>query len=163
MKWRPVIITGVILGMGGIAYAGYRYFIKEKNLLSDYKIEPIAFQFIKTTPDQWVVAFTLRFTNKSAIEATIKKVFTNIYIKDVFIGYVVNDNPVIIPGNGSSDIKLQFSFSPAIVLQNAVDLILGAITTKDISYRVEGYVDLQSGFVPVEVPFDNSGKLSDFL
>ncbi len=163
MKWKPIIITASLLTIGGISYAAYRYLKKEKNLVEDYKAELIAIAFVSMTKDEWIIKFIVRLTNKSDIEATLKEAYADIYLNDTNIGYVINDEPIIIPAKGPGDIKLQVTVAPKILLKNAVDILTMSATLKDIGYRMKGYIKIQSGFVPVEVPFDESGKLSDFI
>lgn len=163
MKAKYIVTTLAVLTVGGISYAAYRYFSKEKKLLDEYEIKPIAFKIITADQDNVVVDFTMRFTNKSSIEATLKRLYSDIYLNEVFIGIVINDNAALIPAKGSGDIKLRVSFNPKVILKNIVDLLLISVALKDVAYRMKGYVELQSGFVPISVPFEDSGKLSDFL
>lgn len=164
MTWKPIILTASVLAVGGIGYAAFRYFNKQKALLLDYSIEPIDIKLSKRTPEQWVVDFTVRLTNKSAIDATLSRLYADIYINDVNIGYVTDTSTVAIPAKGTADIKLQLSFAPKAIIGNAVDLLLGILTAKNMTYRLKGYVKLSSGFIPVpEIPFDETGSIKDFI
>lgn len=163
MKWKPIIMTAAALAVTGIGYAGYRYYKREKDLLGEYEVKPIAFSIGNLTADNVVINFTLRLTNKSNIEAVMKEISSDIYLNDVFLGYVVNDTPANIPAKGTADIRMHVSFNPKLILKNILDLVLLSAQLKDVKYRLKGYVKLQSGFVPVDVPFEDSGKLSDFF
>lgn len=163
MNWKPIILTTSLLAVGGIGYAAYRYVVKQKDLLNQYSADLINIGFVSMTADQWVISFTIRLNNKSDIEATMEKMYADIYLNNVYVGYVINDTPALIPAKGTSDIKLQATFAPKVILKNLIDIVTQILQVKDVSYRLNGYVKLKSGFVPVSVPFDESGKLSDFI
>ncbi len=163
MNAKPFITVLAVVAIGGVGYAAYRFYKRQADLLYDYEIKPSSFELISATPDKVDIKFTMRFTNKSSIEATIKELSTDIYLNDIFIGYVVNDTQAVIPAKGTSDIKLQASFSPALVFKNLVDMLLISASLKDVKYKLTGYAKLQSAFIPLSIPFENSGKLSEFL
>lgn len=162
MKWKPVI---AIIITGGLTYAGYKlykYFHKQKNLLSDYQISLLKIQL--TTISESVLAgnFTLRITNKSAIEATITDAYSDVYLNGTYmgIGSLKKDKVYVVPANGSNDIGFDFTFAHKEILKNIVSDILTLITTKDIGYRLNGSVALSSGGVTVPpLAFDYNGSI----
>lgn len=161
MNWKPVIAITVL---GGLGYALYRYVAKQKKLLLDYDIKPIGVSIVPgSTLDVAKVNVTLRLFNKAAIEATINKLYTDVYLNDVNVGYVENNNKVVIPARGYSDIQLQATFSIKLILKNITQLGLGSMSLKDTRYRLKGWANVSSGgFIGVTIPFDSSGSLKDF-
>ena len=160
MNWKPVIVITVLAGAG---YGLYRYFKKQQKLLDEYTAKPIAFSIVKWTNDEAIVNFTIRLTNKSDLEATINKIYSDVYLNEIYVGQVNDTNSNIVPARGISDIKASFTFSPKVILANIVDLALGSLQLRNMNYRLKGYVIAKSNIIQVSVPFEDKGKLSDLL
>lgn len=161
MNWKIVI---AIILTGGIGYAAWRYFNKQQKLLEDYSVSLVSLNVFKWTKGEAVINFIIRLQNKSDIEATLQQFYADVYVNEILAGNVASAaKETAIPARGYSDIHAQLTFSPEIVLKNAVDIVIGIINQKDIAYRLKGYVRLSSGFVPVSIPFETSGTLKDFI
>lgn len=174
MKWRPIIITLAALTVAGVGYAAYAYYRKEKSLLYQYKTSLAGFNIISKTKDLWKVDLIIRFTNMTDIEATLKQMYTDIYLNSTYVGFGSSDKATIIPARkvdpltqqpigGTADIIIHLEFSPSIVFGNGVDILLGTIASKDLPWKLKGYAKLSSGFVALSIPFDIDGTLADFL
>jgi LEA14-like dessication related protein len=161
MNLKPVIALGL---MGGLGYLAWRFYSRQKQLLEQYEVRPLGVKVIKWKPDVATVEFTVRITNKAAIEATVTSMYADVYLMDQFMGNLENSGGVVIPAHGSSDAKMQITFAPQQVLKNAVSAIGVLLQTKDIPYRLKGYAKIKSSFIAVSVPFDYKGNLkSDLL
>jgi len=161
-KWILSII-GVLLA--GTGYAGYRYFKKQAALLEDYDITPIGVKVLRwdKNADMAILEFTVRISNKAAIEATITKLYSDVYLNDQYVGYVNNNGNILIPGKGAADAKLQVTFAPKQVLKNLVSTIGILLNTKDVPYRLKGYARLKSSFIAFSIPFDQTRSLKKDL
>ena len=159
-NWK--VITALVL-TGGIGYAAYRYFMKQKQLLEDYAVKPISFSFLKTTATETIIVFVLRITNKSDIEATMSRMYADAYLHNLKVGELVSVSPAIIPAKGTADIKLQLTFNPKQISEDLVPVLVGIIVTRSLDYRLKGFVKLKTGFIPVSVPFDESGNIKDLV
>lgn len=160
MNWKPIII---IAATGGLAYGGYRfyqYLNEQKDLLQDYNVDLLKIKIPTLSENLVTIEFTLRITNKSVLEATIEKVYADVYLNNQYIGNISNDKKLLIPAKGSADAEeIKFTFVPKEVFKNAVSTFLTLITTKDIPYSMKGYVKLSSGGIGLSKTFDYTGSI----
>lgn len=175
MTRRSIIITASLVTIAGISTAGYLYYLKQKKLVKDYDVTLQGFKIISKTAALWVVDLTIRFFNTTDIQATIKKMYSDVYLNNIYVGFGTNkEATTVIPGRtidpttkqpqpGIADIIIELTFAPKDVFGNAVDIILGTLAKKDVPWRLKGYVDLSSSFVSSSVTFDVNGTLADFL
>jgi LEA14-like dessication related protein len=165
VNWQKAIGISLIVGLAGGLYALYRYGKKESKKLQDYQVDLTGIKFTSFSEDLVTMDAMFRITNKSAIEATIEKLYADTYLNGAYVGNVVNSGAWPIPAKGTSDdIKLSFTFSSKQILKNIVGALFSLITTKDVPYRIAGSATVKSLFVSFSVPFDYSGFLkSDML
>lgn len=161
-KW---ILTAIGVTAVAGAVAGYRYFKKQAKLLNDYDIRPVGIRVISWAKDGSIasIEFTVRITNKAAIEATITRLYTDIYLNNQYVGYATIDNKMLIPAHGSADGKFQVTFAPKQVLKNLVSNIAMLLLKGDLSYRLKGYARVKSGFIGLPIPFDETGSVKKDL
>jgi len=152
---KGLIFAG--LGLGLLGFGLYKYFSIQAELLKNYTYKIIGIKPIKITASEFVVDIKIRFTNKSNIEAKIKKLYLDIYVEGQKAGFIQDTREFIIPANGSSDIDLRFSFNPKQVIPNILSVIISGISRKDVSFRIEGIADVQSGFIkkPIKIQFED--------
>lgn len=163
MNWKAVGIIAAILVTGGIGYAAYRYVKKQQALAMDYGINLIAVRFLKMTKDEWIIRLTVRFKNKSSIEAILQTFYSDIFIRDKKVSDISIVTPKPIPAKGSADIDFEISVLPKKIFGDAVGILMGLIIKKDLPYRMKGNAEIKSAFVTIPVEFDESGTLKDFL
>lgn len=162
MKKKYIILTVLTLGLGAGAWAIYKYVNKQSQLLQDYSVSLLRIQIGTLSESLVTIYFTMRITNKSAVEATIEKVYADIYLNGTYVGNVINDGSSVVPAKGSGDIKLSASIAGKELLKNIVAAVLTLAGTKDVPYRINGYVKLKSGgLLSVSVPFDYTGQLKE--
>lgn len=157
-----ILLTGGLIASG---YLLYQYFTKQQKLLEDYGIELLKVKFGSLSEDMAVINVTLRITNKSVVEATVEKVYADIYLNGAYMCNVVNDGQFIIPAKGSSDVSLKFTCANKEILKTIVNTALTLFTTGDIPYRVNGSVKIKGGgLVSISKSFDYTGGIkSDML
>lgn len=165
MNWKPIIAVGVIGGIGAAGYFGYRYFLSQKELIKEYKVDLLRIKFSSFSEDLLSGIVTLRINNKSAIEATLVKAYADVKLNNKYVGNLETDKPYAIPAKGSNDIDINFSFAGKEVLKDIVNSMIKLILTRDASYNIKGDVKLKSGgLVGASIPFDYTGSVkSDML
>lgn len=165
MKWKPVIAVVITGGLAAAGYFIYKYVNKQKQLLSDYQISLLKINFTTISEDLLAGNFTLRVSNKSAIEATVTRGYADVYLNGVYMGNVALDKSVVVPAasngiSGVNDANFKFAFAQKQVLKNIVSDILTLLTTKDLGYRLNGSVDISSGGVSIKsLSFDYNGSI----
>ncbi len=161
MSAKKIIVATIA---GGLLYAAWRFYKKQAKLLEEYTIKPIGAKFLKLSLDVATIEFTVRITNKSAIEATVIQMYSDVYLNGQLVGFINNSGKALIPGNGTSDIKMILTITPKEILKNIVASIGSSVQSRDILYRMKGYAKIKSSFLTVSVPFDYNGSLKkDFL
>ena len=159
MTGKKIVFMLIVGALGAAGVYIYTFLQSQKKLLEDYLISVIGIKLNAFSSESINVEFTIRVTNKSKVEATVNKVYADIYFNNQFIGNVENVGSFLIPAAGSSDIKLQFTFANKEVLKNIVGTFFTLIATRDIPYRLNGYVKMKSSFLGVTIPFDKTGSL----
>jgi LEA14-like dessication related protein len=86
-----------------------------------------------------------------------------VYINDIKVSTLRDVAPIIIPAMGYSDIAIKVAFSPLSIGQNAVDLILGSMATKDALIRLNGYAKVKTAFIKTSVPVTYATTLKEYL
>lgn len=150
-------------GVGLLGYGLYHYFSIQSKLLKAYDYKIISIKIKKFDISQTTVDFVLRFINKSDIEATIKDLYLDIFIENQKAGYVTNNNRFILPANGSSDIPLSFTFSPKLLINNIVSILLTGSRKKDLEFELSGFADIESGFIKKTIKINFKDVISAYI
>lgn len=156
--------TGLwIAGIGGVAYAIYRFYSKQVKLAKDYDLSIVGVNLKTLSKNKAVFDIKTRFFNKSKIEVTVKKIYLDVYVEGNKIGYIQESKEFAIPAKGNSDIDLQISFNPQLLLKNAISILLGGVSKKDLNFTIDGYADIKSEFVRFTLPIKYSDNVSAYL
>lgn len=159
-NWKKILALSVLVLAGGGTWA---YIARQRKLLANYKKDLINIQFVNISPDLITVRFTMRFTNTSDIEATIKQLNAEVYINDVYIGYTTITAQTLVPAKGMADLPFEVTFSPKLIYKNIISLVLAAAAFKDMPFRISGSAKLKSGFIPVSIPFEYASTFKQFI
>jgi len=156
----------LLLALGGLGLLGtglYLYLKKQSDLLSqfDYKIAGVKIKRITLVELSFDVI--LLFTNKSAIEAKVNRIYVDLFLEGKNVGYVTQSASFIIPANGSSNIPLSVSINPQSVLLNITDILLGTASKKDMNFSMKGFANIKSGFVSITMPIEYQTSLKEYL
>lgn len=154
------LIVAAVLGVG---YAVYRFYKRQIELISQYDYKIIGAKINKLGKNEVSFNVKFRFFNKAKIEAQIEKIYLDLYVEGVKAGYLTQVKPFIIPANGNSDIDLQISFNPQLVLGNVVSILLSGVKRKDINFTLDGSASIRSGFVSTVLPIKYSDVVSAYL
>jgi LEA14-like dessication related protein len=123
----------------------------------------VGFKFRKLSGTQVTFDVTTRIFNKSNIEATVKKIYLEIFVQNTKVGFVTQEGQWNIPAKGSTDIQMKITVNPQLLLKNAAAVILSGAKQKDLNFTLQGYANVSSGFLSTTIPITYSDKVSAYL
>lgn len=141
----------------------YWYFKVQTALLKDFSYKIIGFGIQNITRNNLSFTLKFRFINQSSIEATVKKLYSDVYIEGKNVGFITESKEFIIPAKGSSDIDLYFSVQLNNVIYNLPDLIGAILTNKDLKFALKGTVTVKSGFIKTTIPIEYDNTVKKYL
>ena len=150
-------------GAGLLGYALYRYFSVQSALLKDFKYKILSVKVGRVSNREISFDVKIRFISDSSISATIKKIYLDVFVEGMNVGYISNENEFYIPAKGFSDMSLSFSFNPQVLLKGVISLTLSAVQKKDISFALKGAANVSSGFISVTVPVNYETTIKEYL
>ena len=156
---KTLIIIGGVAFLGGL----FLYMRRQFKLLAEYDYKIVGFKFRKLSGTQVTVDVTTRIFNKSNIEATVKKIYLEIFVENAKVGFVTEEGQWNIPAKGSTDIQMKITVNPQLLLKNAAAVILSGAKQKDLNFTLQGYANVSSGFLSTTIPITYSDKVSAYL
>lgn len=159
MKKTILYVAGISILAGTI----YWYFKVQTALLRDFTYKIIGFRLQNITNSNLAFTLKFRFTNKSSIEATVKKLYSDVFLEGKNVGFITESKEFIIPAHGSSDIDLYFSVQLNNVAMNLPDLIGAILTKKDIAFSLKGTVTVKSGIIKTTLPIEYDNTVKKYL
>ncbi len=156
---KTLIILGGVAFLAGLAL----YLRRQFQLLAEYDYKIVGFKFRKLSGNQTTVDITTRIFNKSNIEATVKKVFLEIFVENSKVGFVTQEGQWVIPAKGSTDIQMKITVNPQLLLKSATSVILSSVKKKDLNFTLKGYANVSSGFLSTTIPIAYSDRVSAYL
>lgn len=160
MNWKPIAFG---VGIAAVGYSLYKYFKLQADLLKNYEYKIVGVKPMKINLTELTVQLTIRFTSKSDIEATVQKIYFDIFAEGQNVGYVTEVKSFVLPAKGSSDIPIIISINPKKVLGNVVNVVLTGAKQKDLNFALDGYADIKSGFLKVTIPIKYQDKISAYF
>jgi len=157
---KALLILG---GLGLLGFGVYKYFKTQASLLKDFTWKIVGFKIRKITLSELSLDVTFLFTSKADIEATISKLYLDLFLEDTNVGFLTEEKSFLIPANGSANIPLFISINPQYVLKNLINVSLGIAKSKDISFRLKGYANIKSGFISTTLPIDYKTTIKEYL
>lgn len=157
---KALLILG---GLGLLGFGVYKYFKTQASLLKDFTWKIVGFKIRKITLSELSLDVTFLFTSKADIEATISKLYLDLFLEDTNVGFLTEDKAFLIPAHGSANIPLFISINPQYVLKNLINVSLGIAKSKDISFRLKGYANIKSGFISTTLPIDYKTTIKEYL
>jgi LEA14-like dessication related protein len=156
---KTLIIIGGVAFLGGL----FLYMRRQFKLLAEYDYKIVGFKFRKLSGTQVTFDVTTRIFNKSNIEATVKKIYLEIFVQNTKVGFVTQEGQWNIPAKGSTDIQMKITVNPQLLLKNAAAVILSGAKQKDLNFTLQGYANVSSGFLSTTIPITYSDKVSAYL
>ncbi len=157
---KTLLIVG---GLGLIGFALYRYITAQAKLVQDFDYKISGFNVLKFTETEIIVVLKVLFTNVSAIAGTVNSLSADLYLNDVKTGSVMENNPVVVPANGSNTIDLTISVNPTEILGNILTIIGGTIGDKDVILKIDGSASISSGFIYKSLPVKFSTGIKQYI
>lgn len=154
MSKKAIIGTALVGGVGLFGYALYRFYKKQVQLLKDFKWKIIGFNIKSFEANRVTGTIDIRFSSQSDIDILIKNFYLDIFINEVYVGYILDNKENVIPARGYNDLSFDFSFNPQFIFTNALDLVLTGIKSSGTMMRLQGFIKLKSGFVGATVKID---------
>jgi LEA14-like dessication related protein len=155
-----------LLILGGLSVLGfglYKYFKTQADLLSKFTWKISGVKNVKISFTELSMDINILLTSVADIEAKIIKMYFDLYIQGTNVGFVSNDKEFIIPANGSSTIPLHISINPQSIFKNLIDVTLGAGKQKDVMFKLDGYVNVKSGFISTTLPIVYETSIKEYL
>jgi LEA14-like dessication related protein len=156
-------IALAIAGFGLLGYGLYRYFTAQARMLLDFTYSYSGFKIKKISLNELNFDLIIRFQSKADLEAKIQKMYFDIYIQDVNVGYLIEEKPFIIPAHGSSDIPLTFSVNPQSVFKDIVGIGIGIAQMKDVKIKLDGYAKIKTGILTLTLPVKYETTIKEYL
>ena len=151
------------LGLGGVVYGAYKYYMVQSDILYYSKISLANIQVLEKKADLFKLKITLNITNNSEYDFTLKQYDLVIFMNEKKITAIKNSNlNEKLAGDGqTSSISFNVSFNPA---QFGLWDILGQLlkTLGKTLVSVKGDIKIQKGILAIDVPLDLTYKLNDF-
>lgn len=156
---KTLIIIGGVAFLAGLAL----YLRKQFQLLAEYDYKIVGFRLRKLSGNQTTFDVTTRIFNKSNIEASVNKIFLEIFVENNKVGFVTEEGQWLIPAKGSTDIQMKITVNPQLLLKSATTVILSGVKQKDLNFTLKGYANVSSGFLSTTIPITYSDKVSAYL
>jgi len=153
----------IIGGIGVLVFGLYKYFTYQAKKLLDFGWEFSGIKINKFSLTELNLVLTIRLISKADIEAKIEKLFLDLYLMGVRVGYLEEDKPFILPARGSSDIPLNISINPQIIFRNIIDVTLGVGKEKDVRFAFDGFAKIKSGIVITTLPIKYDTSIKKYL
>jgi LEA14-like dessication related protein len=157
---RPILVFG---GLAVIGIALYRYYKKQIDFLKDITYQVIGVRVVSVSLDKVSLDIKARIFNASNVEATVKEMYLDVLVNEVKVGNVNEVKDILILPSKSTDISFNFAFSPRLIGMNIVELISASASTKDVTFRLEGYIKMKSSFISASLPFEYQNNLKSIL
>ena len=153
----------LILGsLGLLGFGLYRYFKSQADILKKFTWKVSGFKIIRFSFKELAIDVTFLFSSSADIEATINKVYLDLFIDNKNVGFVTESKSFIIPAHGSSNIPIHVSINPQSIFKNIIDVTLGAFKNKDMRFRLKGYVNIKSGILSTTIPVEYDTSIKEY-
>jgi hypothetical protein len=155
-----------LLLLGGLSVLGlgiYAYFKKQTELLKDFTWDFKGFKIKKFSFTEIAIELQIVFRSKANIEAKITSLYLDGLLDGKNVGYISQADTFIIPANGSATIPLVISLNPKSVINNIIELSLGATKNKDVKLTLNGFAKVESGFLKTTLPIKFEISVKEYL
>jgi LEA14-like dessication related protein len=158
-------IKSIVIGAGAglIAFAIYKFYTTQVKLLKNISYKIVSIKINKLTKELVSIDFSMRVTNYSNIDATIKEMFLDLFINNVKVGNIQEAKNIVIKSNGQTDISFTFNINPALILTNITSILNFTLAMKDAAILAKGYAKMESGLVRVTVPYEYRNTFKEFI
>ena len=153
----------ILGGLGVLGYGLYRYFKTQADILKDFTWKISGFRIRKLTRDELNIDVTFLFTSQADLEAKVNRLYLDLYLQGVNVGFISQDKGFVIPARGSSSIPLNISINPQYVLKNIIGITLGIGQIKDVKFKMDGFANIKSGFISTTLPIKYETTIKEYM
>jgi hypothetical protein len=157
---KALLILG---GLGVLGFGLYKYFTYQAKKLLDFEWAFSGIKVNRFSLSELNLVITIRFTSKADIEAKVEKLYLDLFLMGVRVGYISEDKPFILPARGSADIPLNISINPQVIFKNIIDVTSGIGKNKDVMFKFDGFANIKSGFVSTTLPIKYETSIKEYL
>jgi hypothetical protein len=157
---KTLLILG---GLGVLGFGLYKYYKYQFKKLMDFEWAFSGIKIKKFSLSELNLVLTIRFTNKADVEAKVEKLYLDLFLMGVKVGYLAEDRPFILPARGTTDIPLDISINPQIIFKNIIDVTSGIGKNKDVMFKFDGFANIKSGFVSTTLPIKYETSIKQYL
>lgn len=155
----------ILVGLGGLAYGLYNYYIKQLEVLNNYQFKVVGGNIVKASLTKIDIQLNVEVINNSSISIVLSDYFFYVFLNGVKVAVVKNAsvNQTLEKNGGKSYFPMQISIATTQLLQG--DSLLGLIeSVKNSTYRLQGHVGVKMGILKIpNIPIDYSGKLKEYM
>lgn len=155
----------ILLGLGGLAYGVYTYYIQQYEILENWDYRIVGGRIVKLNPLNVEIQVDVEVTNDSSISISVTDYYFDIFLNGVKVGVIKNAslNQRLEPNGGKSFFPMNVQIQTAQFLKG--DVLLGLLdSVKNSTLTQKGYFGLKKGFVKFRnIPFEYTYKLKDFM
>jgi hypothetical protein len=141
----------------------YRYFKIQTDIVKDFQWKVSGFKIVSITLTELSIDLSILFTSKADLEAKINKLYLDVFVGGKNVGFVSQVKSFIIPAKGSTTIPLHISINPQAIFKNIFDVSLGVAKNKDLRFKLDGYANINSGFISTTVPVVYETTIKEYM
>jgi LEA14-like dessication related protein len=161
------ILTGlfVALGLGGIGFGVYSYYLKNLEILEDFTYKLVGIKFLSASFDSVKVEMSIEVVNNADISVKVTNYFFDVYVNGVKVGNISNAdlNQELKGRGGKSVFNVQVDIDPTSFIGTGV---VGSLRNNfsQSKIRLDGNFGLKKGFIKLKnLPLDETWKVSEFM
>jgi LEA14-like dessication related protein len=155
----------VILGLSGIAFGLYTFYLKQLEILTYLKYRLVGIKILETTLSNVKVQLNVEIINDSDIDITITDYTLDCYVNDLFVGTIKNQttNQNLKGLGGVSNFPMSLNIGTNVFLGKG--LISGLVENfKNSTIRISGTWGIKKGIITIDdLPMDETYKIREFM
>jgi LEA14-like dessication related protein len=157
--------TLIVLGIGGIAYGLYAFYLKQLEILYLYKYKLISLNILKANLQTIEIVLNVEVVNDSTISVTITDYYFDIFLNDKKVAVIQNAtaNQKLVANGGKSVFPLKVSIQTKDFISGNV--LFGLLeSVKNSSIKQVGYFGIKKGLIRMKnIPIEYTYKVKDFM
>ena len=159
-NYKPLLIVG---GLGVIGYALWRYYKRQVDFLKNITYQVTRVNVVSISKTKVTLTIWAKIYNASNVDAVVREMFLDFFVNDVRVGNITEQKDIRIAPMQTSLINFNFSFDPSLIGKNIVDLVSLTLRAKDMTFKLNGYVGVESGGLKATLPFKYENNLKNLL
>jgi LEA14-like dessication related protein len=155
----------LLLGLGGVAYGVYTYYIQQFEVLANYDYRIVGGRLVNAGLKEVTIQVDVEVTNDSSISVVITDYYFDIFLNGVKVAVVKNAsvNQRLEANGGKSFLPMLITISTLQFLKG--DVVMGLVdSVKNSTITQKGYFGIKKGIIKYRnIPFDYTYRLKDFM